>query len=370
MKVILYIGHHKVGSTALQVFLSQNSHRLLQAGILYPAVEMQGFSHLLSKAMGRGDKQEFLPANIREPHSALAYRLIFEKTKRPIPPQFKMLPGAAQMLHAIRCQVAQVKPRTLVLCSEAFANFGEVGPELIDRLRTAFPEAELEIYCAFRRPDQYLVAWHGQRIKVAERVPPLHELACRHYPGTIHFDFRKVIEAWHTQLPEARLILRNYADILAAKGSPQDFMAQTGADWPEGLLPVGKPNRSLPFAAMEIVRRASMELPRPMAQKFSQYLIQSGPDLTAHPDDEIEMLTPRDRKTLSDRFHPIHDYLSKLSGAAAFFPDIDELARSRPIPEAQAAAAYLAQLDPAAMPTPEITAFVSTLQAEYGKRVR
>ena len=52
MKVILYIGHHKVGSTALQVFLSQNSHRLLQAGILYPAVEMQGFSHL-----GQGRQQ-------------------------------------------------------------------------------------------------------------------------------------------------------------------------------------------------------------------------------------------------------------------------------------------------------------------------
>lgn len=370
MKVVHYIGHHKVGSTALQVFLSQNSHRLLQAGILYPAVEMQGFSHLLAKAMGKGDKQDFLPVNIREPHSALAYRLIRDKTDRPIPPQFRMLPGTEQMLHAIRSQIAQLRPKTVVLCSEAFSNFGEVGPDLIDRLRSAFPKAELEIYCAFRRPDQYLVAWHGQRIKVAEPVPPLHGLASSHYPKTIHFDFRKVIEAWYQHLPEARLVLRNYADILAAKGSPQDFMAQTGVDWPEGLLPVGKPNRSLPFAAMEIVRRASMELPRPMAQKFSQYLIQEATDITSHPDDEIEMFSPRDRKELFKKFGPIHDYLSGLACTPAFFPDIDELARARPIPEAQAAAAYLAQLDPAAMPTPEITAFVAALQAEYGTRVR
>lgn len=46
MKVVFYIGHHKVGSTALQVYLSQNWLRLAQAGILYPAVEMLSLIHI------------------------------------------------------------------------------------------------------------------------------------------------------------------------------------------------------------------------------------------------------------------------------------------------------------------------------------
>ena len=82
MKVIVYIGHHKVGSTALQVFLSQNSHRLLTNGILYPWVEMRGAAHALGKAAGEGDRAEVLPVNIREPHSALAYKMMADRADR------------------------------------------------------------------------------------------------------------------------------------------------------------------------------------------------------------------------------------------------------------------------------------------------
>ena len=368
MKVILYIGHHKVGSTALQVFLSQNSHRLLQAGILYPAVEMQGFSHLLAKAVSKGDTPAYLPANLREPHSALAYRLINDVSERPIPPQFKMLPAAPQMMHALRSQIEQLEPHTVVLCSEAFANFGEVDPGLIPRLRTAFPEADLEIYCAFRRPDHYLIAWHGQRLKVGEKLPPLREIGHYEYAHTIHFNFRKVIEAWHQHLPEARFILRNYADILAAGGSPQDLMAQTGVDWPEDLLPTGKPNRSLPLAAMEIVRRANHELPKPLAHQFSQYMMQKTTHFTSEPDDRIEMFPPGVRAQLLEDFRPVHAYLSQLGNQAAFFPDIEDIAHDRPVSEEQAMVAYLEQLDPTTMPVPGISSFVSELQSEY--RVR
>ena len=365
MKVILYIGHHKVGSTALQVFLSQNSHGLLRNGILYPAVDMQSFSHLLAKAMGAGDTPAYLPPNIREPHSALAYRMMHESDGRPVPKQFKALPDAAQMLHAIQCQVAELKPKAVVLCSEAFANFGEADPALIPQLAGIFPEAEIELYCAFRRPDQYLVAWHGQRLKVNERLSPLREIGHRDYARNIHFDFRKAIEAWHEALPQARLILRNYADILAAGGSPQDFMAQTGLDWPGDLLPVGQPNRSLPLAAMEIVRRANLELPLPRAQQFSQYMIRNAGKFAAEPDERIEMFAPNDRARLLADFHPIHVYLSALAGVPAFFPDINEIAEPRPVPELQAVPGLLEQIVPGDMPAPEIEAFVSNLQAEF-----
>ena len=57
MKIIIYIGHHKVGSTALQVFLSQNWLALVRAGILYPSVETSGFSHNLAEVLQDGAPQ-------------------------------------------------------------------------------------------------------------------------------------------------------------------------------------------------------------------------------------------------------------------------------------------------------------------------
>lgn len=368
MKIVLYIGHHKVGSTALQVFLSQNSLKLMRAGILYPAVEMRSFAHLLAKAVKKGDEPAYLPGNVREPHSALAYQMISSISERPVPPQYRMLPSAEQMMHAIRCQIEELEPHTVVLCSEAFANFGEVSSGLIVRLREALPEAEIEIYCGLRRPDQYLVAWHGQRLKVAEPLPALRDIGHRAYARSIHYNFRKVIGPWHQKMPQARVILRNYADILASGGSPEDFMAQTGVDWPEGLLPVGKPNPSLPLAAMEIVREANAALPRPLALRFCKHVMENAGSLETVPDDEVEMFGPGDRRRLVREFRAVHQYLSGLADVPAFFPDLEEATRDRPVPELEAAAQFLAQLDPQAMPAPEIADFVATLQADYRKR--
>ena len=103
MKVVFYIGHHKVGSTALQTYLAQNWLRLAQAGILYPSVETRGFSSNLERALGAGDSAGVDDVNIREPHSALAYKMMSEVSEhRRVPPQFKRLPGSGQMLAAIQ----------------------------------------------------------------------------------------------------------------------------------------------------------------------------------------------------------------------------------------------------------------------------
>ena len=70
MRAVCHIGHHKTGTTSLQAFLSQNSHRLLQAGILYPWVESQGAAVALGKAVRGGDFAAMLPFNVREAQNA------------------------------------------------------------------------------------------------------------------------------------------------------------------------------------------------------------------------------------------------------------------------------------------------------------
>jgi len=362
MKVILYIGHHKVGSTALQMFLAQNWLGLMRGGILYPSVESRGFSQNLARSLAGKDRAGQQDVNIREPHSALAYRMMSEVSKRKVPQQFRFLPSAPQMFQAIRNQVRILKPDTVILCSEAFANFGQVDPGLIKRLGGLFPKAEIEIYCALRRPDEYLISWHGQRLKVGEKLDPLSNGGLKPYYETIHFDFRAVIETWVKELPQARLILRNYSDILAAGGSTQDFMQQTGATFPDGLAPVGRANTSLPRAAMEIVRRANHDLEPAQAHALCQYLLDGENGLTPASNARVEMFGDMARADLTHHFAPMQAYLSGLTGQDAFFPDMDAVARACPVPEDKAVVDLLAQIDPASLPSAPIRAYIDKLR--------
>ena len=370
MKIILYIGHHKVGSTALQMFLSKNWLRLAQAGILYPSVEAAGFSHNLALALGPGDGTTTKPdtkmadpgMNVREPHSALAYQMIARVTGRKIPPQFTRLPGVAQMLNALRRQADFIQPETMILCSEVFANFGQVDPDLITQLLAGFPDCEIEIYCALRRPDDYLISWHGQRLKVGEQLDPLSGDGLAAYLHTIHFDFRAVIEAWNDRLPDARLIIRPYGEILKSGGSVDDFTDQVSVDFPATLAPVGRANQSLPRAAMEIVRRANHDLPRNLSQGLSRYFLDAGNTLEPVANARVEMFGASIREELAKNFAPIHDYLSELTGGSAFFDDIDEVARECPVPQARATAELLAQIDPETLPNPALREYLKAQQ--------
>lgn len=364
MKVILYIGHHKVGSTALQAFLSQNWLHLARAGILYPSVDMRGFSHNLAHALNGTGNTDDMDLNIREPHSALAYRMMNKASNRKVPTQFRNLPPVGQMFRAIRQQVAYIKPKTLILCSEAFSNFGQVMPALISQLRKLFPKADLQIYCALRRPDDYLISWHGQRLKVAEKLKPLSDGGLPPYYDTIHFNFRTVVEAWSDLIPEARLTLRPYSEILASGGSIEDFIAQSGIEVPTNLAPPGRANKSLPRAALEIVRQGNHALPPPQAHALCQYLLRNSV-LEPVPNKDIEMFGAALRTKLTERFAPIHDYLSDLTGDAPFFSDIDEMTQVRPVPEAQANANLLAQIDPATLPDEALRPYIETLKRTY-----
>lgn len=364
MKIILYIGHHKVGSTALQTYLMQNWLRLAKAGILYPSVETRGFAVTLKRALD-GQDAEPPGANVREPHSALAYRMIADVSQRKIPPQFKALPTTGQMIRALRQQAQLLAPDTLVLCSEAFVNFGQVDPGLVDRLQGIFPKANWTIYCALRRPDEYMISWHGQRLKVGEKLQALQNGGAREYPGGIHFDYRMAVQPWAERMPQARLILRDYSDILTAGGSEVDFAQQTGLALPEGMVPAPRTNLSLPRAAFEIVRRANHALGPQKAYALNRWLLTAEHGLQPARNSEVEMYGAELRKDLATQFASIHGYLNQLAGRDAFFFDIDEMEVPRPITEREAAAALMAQLDPQALPDETLQLFTADLKQAF-----
>jgi hypothetical protein len=341
MRFVCFIGHHKVGSSALQDMLSRNMLRLLRAGILYPMIDPVGQTYLLRAALTGQDAAEPLPINAREAHNALAFRMLAEVGGNPMPPYHKHIPPSGLALHAIHTQIRLLAPEVTVLCAEVFANFGAVDPALIDRLGKVTGTDPVTLLCTLRRPDDYLASWQGQRLKFGHAPPALREAGIADYAGTIHFDYARMLRPWTERMPDARLVLRNYRDVLAAGGSGADFLVQAGIAPPPGLVDTGSANPSIPHALMEIVRRANAALPGPAARGLRHWLMARAGEMDLVPNAQVELWGAAHRAELVDRFAPVEAWLAARTGAP-FFDDLEAARATRPVPELEAARAALA----------------------------
>lgn len=367
MKVILFIGHHKVGSTALQDFFSRNQVDLIRAGILYPSVDFEGMSLALARATGRqAEMPDILPINAREPHNALAFRMLGHHRKGKVPPFHKGLPGLPQMLHAIRQQMDLLRPHTVILAGEVFANFAPASNDLIRELADLFPEADLTLVATLRRIDDYLASWHGQRLKFGHHIDPLRESGMEKYFGGIHFNYQRMLQGWLETLPHADLVLRSYDDVRAAGGSVQDFVLQTGLELPAGLEKERKTNESLHRGIYEIARLGNRLLDPAPARHLRQSLRDLTPDLGLPSSHDVELFGSRNRAEMLERFVPIHDYLNEISGKPAFFPDLDTVTETRPVSEMEAYRQALQALEPhlPGMDNGQVRKFLSDLAVQ------
>lgn len=367
MKLVIFAGHHKVGSTSLQDFLARNSVALARAGILYPFVDFEGAALMLARALGRGAADAALPINAREPHNALAFRMLGERRKGGVPPFHKGLPGRPQMFRAIQMQTEALAPGAVVLASEVMANFAPADPAMIAELAGLFPGAEITVLFTLRRIDDYLASWHGQRLKFGHKVPPLSQGGAAGYFNNIHFNYRLMLEGWLKTLPQARFVLREYGQVRAAGGSVADFIAQSGLSFPRGLEAERKTNESLHRGIYEIARQGNAALPGPAAGKLRQVLRELTPRLGLPASDEIELFGPATRAEMAARFAPVAAFLEEVSGRAPFFPEPETLLRPRPVAEAEAHARAVAGLlrhrQTVAAAGPELGEFLDTLAA-------
>jgi len=377
MKTIIYFGHHKVGSTALQGFLFRNQTLLMRNGLLYPDVESEGLIHAIANFLGASDPSanqaarlsaaalsQPLSMNAREPHNALAFQMLAQATQGSVPDWHKGLPGVPQMIRALRLQAKLLQPQAVLLCSEVMSNFGPGHPQLIERVRDIYPDADHALYCVLRRPDEYLISWHAQRLRFGDKVLSLRDGAALGYTGSIHFDYRRTVEPWLAAFPEAPRHLRNYADVLTAGGSVEDFFACNDLIMPAGAPPAGRANESLPRAAMEIARRANHELPAKDARALRQYLLNSRDHITPIPNKDVEMFGTELRAALMQHFEPIHTWLSEQAGVAAFFPELDDMTRVRPVPEAEATSDFLTKIPLEALPNDTLRDYIRTLKQD------
>lgn len=368
MKVVLFIGHHKVGSTSLQDFLSRNAVALARAGILYPSVDSEGMALMLATAVSGHVPDGVLPINAREPHNALAFKMLASKGKGKVPPYHKGLPAVSQMTRAIRKQVSFLNPHTVILAAEVFANFAPASPTLISDLGAIFPNADFTVLATLRRIDTYLASWHGQRLKFGHKPPPLRDTGMQGYFGNIHFDYRLMLEGWVKAMPKAQIILRDYSAVRAAGGSIADFVAQTGLDMPPDLLPEQRVNESIHRAMYEIARQGNKALRPAQAGRLRQFLHWVTPELNLPPSGDIELFGPENRQIMAERFAPIHDYLSEITGTEPFFTDQPAVGKTLPVPEMDAFGQALNGVcrHQGEMEDPDIRDFLTTLSANSG----
>lgn len=362
MQFVIFIGPHKVGSSQLQDFLYRNYVRLIQSGILYPMIEAEGLSFMVSKAI-IGDIDDIpLPVNAREAHNAFAYKMISEVDEnRFVPPKHTGLPRTRQMFRAIKKQIEFVQPEAVILASEVFSTFGVISPRLIQTLLDEFPDAHFRIIANLRRVDNYLASWHGERLKAGERLHPLGRGGLEAYYDTTHFDYSQILEPWSQAMPDADFVLRDFSAVRPG-GTIEDFKEQSCLNFPQNLTTPAPQNPTMHRAVQEIVRRGNAQLMPEVAQNLRDFLETATPDLDLPKSSEIEMYGASLRAEMYDRFEDVHDFLCDMTGQTPFFANLQNMLRERPIPESDATALAVTKLRTQlrGLPDPDARAFIET----------
>lgn len=368
MKFYFHIGHHKTGTTSLQAFLSLNAAKLLRHGIHYPWMETEGAAIAVANAragswfqesrLGRrlrraqehdrtGKSAGIPPINVREAHNALAFRMLHESLGWKVPDYHRNLPHSRQMLIGLKHQIAQLQPKHLIFCSEVMSQFGPSAPGEIGRLRDAVEGGDITLWCTLRRPDEQAESWHGQMVRFGQSPRPLSAPDGINL-NWLHFNYRRVIEPWIEAMPDCRQMLRPYRRTMIEGGSVEDFVRNSGIDFPPGLAPAPKMNVSLPPGVIGLLREANRHLPADQARAFTREAATLSKGMKLASSREVEMIGAANRNRMYEAFAAIDEWLSRTTGQAAFFEDLDKMLAVKPIPEAEAIGEALDRLRPLA----------------------
>jgi hypothetical protein len=344
MAISFFIGHHKTGSTALQAHFARHRIEYLRRGLLYPMVESRGMAVMMAEAIsGQSHFDKFPSLNLREPHNALAFRLLNEAIGEEIPPWHPNLPSGMDMFRTIQAQIVALKPAQVVLCSEVMSRFPlEGAAQIMPRLSANFGNEEINLVLNLRRPDLYLASWHLQRLKFGHHLVPLRLGGYGEYLTGAHFRYDAIVVGYARALPHARIFLRNYDDVRAKGGSIPDFMAQIEVE-PIPHEEERSVNASVPYALGEVVRLMGLRAPK-LVLPLVNYIIAAGDRIAVPRNEEVELFGPDHRATLMKAFAPIHRAISERAGGTDFFPDIEAMGQVAPMPELIAAEIGLALL--------------------------
>ncbi|QFU74689.1 hypothetical protein EY643_02915 [Halioglobus maricola] len=255
----------------------------------------------------------------REPHNALALKMLaeFKGNSGPVS-YYGELPSSEEMLENIGHQLHSHRPHTVVLCAEAFANFGDISDTLIERLRDTFSDFDITLYCTLRRVDHYLPSWYAQCINFGRRLAPLRGGGFDSFVDTIHIDYCRLLNPWLRLIPDANLILRDYDEVLEAGGSIPDFLASIQLESHSMVVVPCMLNSGIPHRFIEICRVANWELDAKDSARLRQGIVSLANEAVVDAKPRPDLLG-KNRDKLAVLFDPVDRSLGQLIGRERFF---------------------------------------------------
>jgi len=226
-ELILHIGLHKTGTSAIQQFLRDNSKNLEEQGILYP--------------------QGIVPAG---DHNPLAWCLVHE---RYFPRRKEFYVENASMNHWRKLHevVSQSSATRIILSGEDFSLIDDPG-----QLAALCEPYDTRVIVYLRRQDQYLQSVYNQMVKSYEwsLTEPFEEFLLHHHLGDVmHYD--RLLHRWANAFSRERIKVGVYDKSRLAHGLIADFAARSGVLLTENTcMPDTPVNQSLPHHFLEIKR--------------------------------------------------------------------------------------------------------------------
>lgn len=202
MRIVLHIGTHKTGTSALQAFCAKNRDALLARGIYYPKLEngSNSFNFLGAQlAFGKHDEvRRFFDRALRDTRKAGANTLLV----------------SGESLYAMTSLFYRLYERP---CGEYWG----YERSLVRALRACLPaNATFSVYCYVRRQDRFIESLYNQCVKhpagfggdINEFLGQMHE--------TVYY--ARQLQLWADSFGSNALKVRSYEK--AASRLPTDFL--------------------------------------------------------------------------------------------------------------------------------------------------
>jgi hypothetical protein len=297
MRLILHIGTHKTGSTALQQFLSANGKGLSEYGIYYASpVHEFNFNSIANTFLldGLEKFRYFLLENLRKAERNGAHTII----------------ASSENLYAMVRYLTRFnaeKTSAVVLAKERI---------LIERLRTAIPaHVECHVLCYVRRPDHYLESLYNQNVKRDALVTG----AVVDFLITIYdmLDYHRYLSIWRVVFGSNACSVRAYE--AALPNLIEDFVRHFLGS--EDISPFKQPH----FRANERLSRDVLEYKRLRnehilysEQKLERRIFALVDKRITSPNNNHEYLSPDERADLLSRLEPSMERLRTEFALPAF----------------------------------------------------
>lgn len=226
-ELVLHIGLHKTGTSAIQKFLGDNHKSLEEQGILYP--------------LG------IVPAG---DHNPLAWCLTDERYF-PNRREFYVENASVDYWSKLYNVVSRNPATRIILSGEDFSLIDDPG-----RLAELCKPFDTRVIVYLRRQDQYIQSVYNQMVKSYEwsLTKTFEEFLGNHHLGDIiHYD--RLLKRWSEAFGKERIQVGVYDKSRLPRGLIVDFASRAGIHLTGNMrIPNTPENRSLPRHFLEIKR--------------------------------------------------------------------------------------------------------------------